>query len=189
MSNISIVYFRNESTSDEIELEKFWLEIKEDFYKAEDDNSNIRIESRRMHQSAFAGEYAGIFIEIVINGIPLIDATLNIWEKIVKHLDTKRLQGKTIRINNLTSLENICKVDLISQKNVKNAEIFDSKILTPNYVEDQQKEREFIYEGSVKIENAARITFENKKEKFTYIIQTDGNIVDFQRRKKKESNN
>ena len=181
MNDISIVYFRNESIKEEIELEKFWIEIKEAFYLAEVDNSNIRIESRRMHQSAYIGEYAGIFIEVVIAGVPLIDATLNIWEKIVNHIKTKRLEGKTIRINNLSSLENICKVDLITQKNIKNAEIYKSKILTNNYEEDLINGREFIYEGSINVENAAQIIFENKREKFIYIIQTDGNVIEFQR--------
>ena len=184
MNDISIVYFRNGSVKEELEIEKFWLGIKEEFYLAEEDNSNIRIETRRMHQSAVVGEYAGIFIEIIIAGIPLIDATLSIWEKISNHIKSKRSEGKTIRINNLSSLENICKVDLITQKNIKNAEIFNSKILTSNYEEDNLNEREFIYEGSVKVENAAQIIYENKKEKFIYIIQTDGNIVEFQRTNK-----
>lgn len=163
MKDISIVYFRNQSVTEEIELEKFWLEIKEAFYLAEEDNSNIRIETRRMHQSAYVGEYAGVFIEIVIAGIPLTDATLNVWEKIVNHINSKRLEGKTIRINNLSSLENICKIDLITQKNIKNAEIYKSKILTNSYKENPVDGHEFIYEGPVNVENAAQIIFENKK--------------------------
>jgi hypothetical protein len=181
MNDLSIVYFKNDSVKDEIKIDNFWLELKKEIYEAEEDNSVVRVNTRRMHQSAFAGDYAGIFIEIAIAGIPLIDATLNIWEKIVNHLNDERNKNKVVRVNNLTTLENLCKVDLIIQKNIKNATIFNSKIITENYEIEEGLDNEFIYEGKVNTEVAAEISFENKKNIFIYKIQTDGNIVEFQK--------
>lgn len=182
MNDLSIVYFRNSSINEEIEIDEFWIKIKKELYNSEPDDSLIRISSRRMHQSAVAGEYAGIFIEIIIAGIPLIESTLSIWEKISDHLENKRKRNKAIRICNLTTLENLCKVDLISNKGIIDAEIFQSKILTNNYDQANDLEHEFIYEGNIDIENAAEIIFKNSNEQFIYTIQTDGNIIEYKRK-------
>ena len=181
MNDISIVYFKCDSVKEEIKIDNFWLELKKEIYEVEEDNSAVSVNTRRMHQSAFAGEYAGIFIQIAFNGIPLIDSTLNIWEKVVNHLKEKRNKNKVVRVNNLSTLENLCKVDLIIQKNVKDATIFYSKILTKNHEKTENSDNEFIYEGKVNIEDAAEIGFENKKHIYIYKIQTDGNIIEFQK--------
>lgn len=54
MNDLSIVYFKNDSVKDEIKIDNFWLDLKKEIYEAEEDNSIVRVNTRRMHQSAFA---------------------------------------------------------------------------------------------------------------------------------------
>jgi len=181
MEKINVEYLKNETIEDELEIEQFWIEIRKELYKIEKDNSLIYYNVRRGHASAYIGDYAGIFIQIIITILPLTDATLSIWEKIYNHIKSKREKGKVIRVLNLTLLENLCRYDLINHKAVKNAEITKSEKLIDKDIKGYDPDLDFPYEESLDKVDCAKITFENKKYRFEYIISSDGDITSYER--------
>lgn len=175
----SIVYFKNNSFQDELEIEQFNLNLKMKIYEVTEDDTRLRFESRRMHQSAHAGEYYGIFIDFVVTGIPLVYTYYEIWKLISDHLKESREKGRVVRVNNLQTLENLCKFDLVVNKNITDASITSSSVLYEKYDTDFYDKYRFYYEGPIKDEIAAQIIFENDKFKFHYTVMTNGDIVSY----------
>jgi len=181
MERINIEYLKANTIEEELEIEQFWLDIRKQIYKLEEDHSLVYYNIRRGHASAYIGEYAGIFFQLLITILPLTDATLSIWEKISNHLKSKRQNGKIIRVLNLSLIENLCKYDLITNKNVKNAEIVKSEKLIDKEIEGYDPDLDFPYEDTLDKVDCAKITFENKKYLYVYIVASDGDITKFER--------
>ncbi|MDM1467814.1 hypothetical protein HX030_12325 [Myroides odoratimimus] len=184
MEKINIEYLKANSIEEEFEIEQFWLDIRKDIYKHEEDNSLVYYQIRRGHASAYIGEYAGIFFQLLITILPLTDATLSIWEKINNHLKSKREKGKIVRVLNLSLIENICRFDLITTKSVKDAEIVKSEKLIDKEIEGYDSDLDFPYEETLDKVDCAKITFENKKYQYVYIVASDGDITKFERTEK-----
>ncbi|GMQ35744.1 hypothetical protein [Algoriphagus taiwanensis] len=181
MERINIEYLKTDSIEDEFEIEQFWIDIRKELYRIEEDNTLFYFNVRRGHASAYIGEYAGIFFQVLIDIIPLADATLSIWEKISNHIKSKRDKGKIVRILNLTLLENLCRYDLINHKGVKNAEITKSEKLVDKGIDKYNSDIDFPYEETLDKVNCAKITFESKKYRYVYIIASDGDITNYER--------
>lgn len=181
MEKIHIEYLKADTFEEEFEIEQFWIDIRKDIYKIEPDHSLVYFNIRRGHASAYIGEYAGIFFQILLTIVPFIDATLSIWEKIYNHIKSKRENGKIVRVLNLTFLENLCQYDLIVSKNEKNAKMVKSEKLVDIEVEGFGTDIDFPYEETLDKVECAKITFENKKYKYIYIIASDGDITAFER--------
>ena len=81
-------------------------------------------------------------------------------------------------------LENLCKYDLINSKNVKNAELVKSEKLIDKEIEGCDPDLDFPYEERLNKVDCAKITFENKKYKYIYVITSDGDITSFEREDK-----
>lgn len=184
MEKINIEYLKTNLIEDEFEIEQFWIDIRKEIYKIEEDHSLVYFNIRRGHASAYIGEYAGVFFQILITVLPLSDATLSIWEKIYNHIKLKREKGKVLRVLNLTLLENICKFDLIINKGVKNAYITKSEKLVDKEIEGYDSDLDFPYEETLDKVNCALIVFENKKYLYEYTIASDGEITSFNRKEK-----
>jgi hypothetical protein len=184
MENINIEYLKANTLEEEFEIEKFWFDIRTDIYKIEEDHSLLSYNIKRGHASAYLGEYAGIFIHILITILPLTDSTLSIWEKIYNHLKNKREKKEIVRVLNLTLLVNICKVDLIINNNVKNAELVKSEKLVDLEMENLDSDMDFTYDDTLNKVDCAKIIFENKKYKYLYVIASDGEITNFERKEK-----
>jgi hypothetical protein len=180
----SIVYLKNNSWQDELEIEQFNLDLKRKIYEVTEDDSRLKFESRRMHQSAHVGEHYGIFIDFVVTGIPLIHTYYEIWKSISEHLRECREKGRVVRVNNLQTLENLCKFDLVVNKNITDATITSSSVLYDKYDTDLHDKYRFYYEGPVKDDVAAQIIFENDKFKFHYTVMTNGDIGSYKREEK-----
>ncbi len=181
MEKIHIEYLKADTIEEEFEIEQFWIDIRKDIYKIETDHSLVYYNVRRGHASAYIGEYAGIFFQILLTMVPFTEAALSIWEKIYKHIKLKREKGKIVRILNLTLLENLCQYDLIVSKNVKNAEIVKSEKLVDLEAKGYGTDIDFPYEETLDKVECAKITFENNKHKYIYIIASDGDITSFER--------
>ena len=181
MEKINIEYLKADSIEEEFEIEQFWLDIRKEIYKLEKVNSLVYFNIRRGHASAYIGEYAGIFFQFLITILPLTDATLSIWEKINNHLESKREKGKIIRVLNLSLIENLCRFDLVTNKNVKNAEIVKSEKLIDKEIEGYDQDLDFPYEYSLDKVDCGKITFENTKYQYVYIVASDGDITKFER--------
>lgn len=181
--NLSIIYYKNKSIEDELEIEEFWLDIKRSVYAITEDVSLISFTETRRHQPAVIGAYAGILIDIILKGIPVVYTYYEIWKTITDHLSKKRMEGKVIRIKSLGTLENICRYDLTVNKEVEGADLTFSRILYEKYKKSFD-DHEFWFEGPVQTELAAEIVFEKKKYKFVYLIRTDGEIESYEKRKK-----
>lgn len=181
MEKINIEYLKADSIEEEFEIEQFWLNIRKEIYKLEEDNTLVYFNIRRGHASAYIGEYAGIFFQLLITILPLTDATLSIWEKISNHLKSKREKGKIIRVLNLSLIENLCRYDLVTNKHVKNAENIKSEKLIDKEIEGYDPDLDFPYEETLDKVDCAKITFENRKYQYIYIVASDGDITKFQR--------
>ena len=81
----------------------------------------------------------------------------------------------------MTLLENLCQYDLIVSKNVKNAEIVKSEKLVDLEAKGYGTDIDFPYEETLDKVECAKITFENNKHKYIYIIASDGDITSFER--------
>ncbi len=184
IQDYSIVYLKNITIQDEIEAENFCLDLKKRIYESTEDVTLIKTESRRMFQSAHVGQYAGVFIDFMVTGIPLVYTYYEIWKTIFEHLKSSKEKGKIIRVNNLTTLENLCKYDLVVNKGVIDAEIVSSTVLYDKYDMTDDGKHKFYYEGPIQDEIAARIVFENDDKRFIYSILTDGNISSYDRQNK-----
>ena len=66
MEKINIEYLKTDSIEDELEIEQFWIDIRKELYKIEEDHSLVYYNVRRGHASAYIGDYAGIFFQILI---------------------------------------------------------------------------------------------------------------------------
>lgn len=181
MQKINIEYLKTDNIKEEFEIEEFWLNIRKEIYKMEEDNSLIYFNIRRGHASAYIGDYAGVFFQILLTIIPFTEASISIWEKIHNHIKSKREIGKVVRVLNLSLLENLCKYDLVINKNMKNAELISAKKLVDLDSKGYDEDIDFPYEESLDKVNCAKIVFENKKYKFEYIIASDGDITSFKR--------
>jgi hypothetical protein len=184
MEKINIEYLKTNTVEEEHEIEQFWIDIRKEIYKLEEDHSLVYYNIRRGHASAYIGEYAGVFFQLLITILPLTDATISIWEKIYNHIKTKREKGKIVRILNLTLLENLCRYDLINQKKVKNAELVKSMKLIDLNINGYDSDIDFPYEDTLDKVECAKIVFKNKKYKYEYIIASDGDITSFERKNK-----
>lgn len=181
---LSISYFKNLSVNEELEKEKFWLDLKRKIYKASEDHTLVSVNTNRRHQSATAGEHAGILFTIFAEGIPVVYTYYEIWKEITKHLSKSRKKKQVLRINNLETLVNLCRFDLEVKKEISGAQLVQSKVLYDKYEPSPNEFREFFYEGLVKVEIAAEIIFEKKKFQHIYFIRTDGTIESYQRKKR-----
>lgn len=181
MDKINIEYLKANSIDEEFEIEQFWIDIRRELYNIEEDHSLIYYNVRRGHASAYIGEYAGIFFQILITVLPLTDASISIWEKIYNHIKSKREKGKVVRVLNLTLLENLCKYDLVNFKNVKNAEITKCEKLVDKNIEGYDSDLDFPYEDTLDKVDCAKIKFENKKYIFEYVIASNGEISKYER--------
>ncbi|TDB69085.1 hypothetical protein [Arundinibacter roseus] len=183
MEKLHIEYLKTDSIEEEFEIENFWINIRKEIYSIHEDDSLVYFNIRRGHASAYLGEYAGIFFQVLITILPLLEPTLFLWKKINDHIKIKREEGKIIRVLNLSLLENLCKYDLIINKKVKNAELIKSEKLIDKNIIGDDLDIDFPYEETLNKVNCAKIEFENKKYQFLYIISSDGEISNFERKK------
>jgi hypothetical protein len=181
MEKIHIEYLKADTIEEEFEIEQFWIDIRKYIYEIEPDHSLVYFNVRRGHASAYIGEYAGVFFQILLTIVPFVEASISIWEKVYNHIKSKRENGKIVRILNLTLLENLCKYDLIVNKNVKNAEIVKSEKLVDIDVDSYGEDIDFPYEETLDKVECAKITFDSKKHKFIYTIASDGDIISFEK--------
>jgi hypothetical protein len=185
MEKIYFEYLKSNDIKEELEIEEFWLNIRKEIFAFEEDHSLVYYNLRRGHASAYIGEYAGTFIQILLTVVPFIDATLSIWEKIDNHIKSKRGEGKIIRILNLTTLINLCKVNLYLNQSIKNVELKKAEKLVDIDIQNYNNpDLDFPYEDTLNKVNAAKITFEDKNHKYIYIIDSDGEITSFVIKKK-----
>lgn len=179
MEQINIEYLKISTTEEEFEIEQFWIDIRKELYKIEFDHSQTSYSIRRESNPAYFGEFAGILCNVLLNMPQFTLATLYIWERISNHFKSKRENSKIVRMLNLTSLEILCKYDLISHKNIRNAEIIKSEVLVAKNTEDDNSD--FLYEEILEKVDCAKITFENKKYQFEYTIASDGEITRYEK--------
>ena len=76
-------------------------------------------------------------------------------------------------------LENLCRYELI-QEGVKNFKLVKSKKL----IQKDEPDESFTYVDDAYKRKVAKFVFESKKEKFTFIIDNDGEVSKFKRTKK-----
>ena len=181
MEKINLEYLKADSFADELEIETFWIEIRKEILLTENDPTLLHYELKRGFAPAVIGEFAGIYMDIILI-VPVIDSALSIWEKINNHFFEQRQKGKIIRILNLVTLENLCKYDLITSKNVKNALLVKSKKLVDNKIK-LDGDYDFTYEESLKKIDCAKIIFKDNLYKYIYVISSDGEITSFKRKR------
>ncbi len=186
MENTYIEYLRNVDGNDEFLIEEFWLEIRKDMYNLEPDITLFNYNLRRGFASAVIGEYAGIFIQVLITTIPVIESSIIIWEKISNHLAEKRKQKKVVRILNLNAMINLCKYDMMVNQNCDKFTIKLVEKLVDKEIENDYNnpDLDFPYDETLDKVESAKIIFENKKFTFKYIIASDGEITKFKKKKK-----
>ena len=181
MVKINIEYLQ--CSSYEKDLEQFWIEIKNNVHKYQKDTSLINYKMGRKYEGAVIGEYAGIIFSILLAIPPCTIATIEIWEKINKHLKEKRSQKKLPRILNLSTLENLCKLDLISKgfrsfETIKIEKLVEKK--TSEYYPNLT-DQDFVGDEGFDKATCAKIIFDTQNHKHHYLIDNDGEITKYER--------
>jgi hypothetical protein len=164
----------------EIEIEKFWIEIKFEVLSTLKDITLLDFNLKRQFVGAVSGEFAGILIEVILSLPECTLATFEIWKKISKHFKENREKDRLPRLLNMKILENLCRFELM-QNGIKSFELVKSKKL----IQRNELDEDFSYIDDAWKCAVAKFVFKTKKHKFTFFIDNDGEITKYKKLKNK----
>ena len=171
----------------ETEIEKFWVDFKSNLLKKNYDTTLIEFKIERNFEGAVSGEFAGILITIMMSLPGCTLATIELWEKLQKHLKNNREKKRLPRILNMKMLENLCRLELF-QRGLKKFDLIESKKLIQNFEKNEDNHyssnTDFEYCDDAYKTNVASFIFESHRYIYTFIVDNDGEITNFKKSKK-----
>lgn len=177
MKTVQLEYLKCNKYESEIEI--FWIDIKKDILISLDDESIFQFNMKREFVGAVSGEFAGIIIQILLSIPPCIDATFKLWSKVNSHFELQRKKDRIPRILSMNILENICRFKLIEQ-GVEKLELIKSKKL----IQENESSDSFSYCDDAYKCNVAKFIFVSDKNKYSFIIDNDGEVTHFKKSKR-----